>query len=192
MVNNHRSNEIHKPLRWCLLSHGRASSGIHSQEVWTSRPIISSHLCNISPPFITWIMLCVIIYRNISHPKIHTLYWIHFHCLHTLPLSHLFAESEVQGQTSLVEWNAVHGANHSFAAGNPAPIFGTGALKMNAVYFNSSDRQVFGKGTIVLKVFSKCQILTKRCSVQEWKPFCQRVQRKTRLLGRRLWQSNGL
>lgn len=41
-VNNHKSNEIHKPLRWCLLSLTLGSSDIHSLEVRAFRPIICS------------------------------------------------------------------------------------------------------------------------------------------------------
>lgn len=42
MVNNHKSNEIHKPLRWCLLSLTLGSSDIHSLEVCAFKPIICS------------------------------------------------------------------------------------------------------------------------------------------------------
>lgn len=42
MVNNHKSNEIHKPLRWCLLSLILGSSDIHGLEVRAFRPIICS------------------------------------------------------------------------------------------------------------------------------------------------------
>ena len=42
MVNNHKSNEIHKPLRWCLLSLPLGSSDIHSLEVRAFKPIICS------------------------------------------------------------------------------------------------------------------------------------------------------
>lgn len=42
MVNNHKSNEIHKPLTWCLLSLILGSSDIHGLEVRAFRPIICS------------------------------------------------------------------------------------------------------------------------------------------------------
>lgn len=42
MVNNHKSNEIQKPLRWCLLSLTLGSSDIHSLEVRAFKPIICS------------------------------------------------------------------------------------------------------------------------------------------------------
>ena len=42
MVNNHKSNEIHKPLRWCLLSLALGTSDIHSLKVFAFRPIICS------------------------------------------------------------------------------------------------------------------------------------------------------
>jgi len=42
MVNNYKSKEIHKPLRWYLLSLTLGSSDIHSLEVRASKPIIFS------------------------------------------------------------------------------------------------------------------------------------------------------
>lgn len=82
LVNNHKSNGIHKPLRWCLLSLTLGSWDIHSRELRTFKPIISS-VHAIFPSFIAWITLCVIIYPNISHHQSNTLSPIHFQRLYT-------------------------------------------------------------------------------------------------------------
>lgn len=66
MVNNHKSNEIHKPLRWCLLSLTLGSSDIHGLEALAFSLIICS-ISAIFPLFITWIMFCVVISHHGSH-----------------------------------------------------------------------------------------------------------------------------
>lgn len=96
MVNNHKSNEIHKPLRWYLLSLILGSSDIHSLEVRASKPIIFSIYAIFPSFFITWIMLCVIIYLNISHHKSHKVHWIHSHCLYTTCTTAPFTPPEVE------------------------------------------------------------------------------------------------
>lgn len=82
LVNNHKSNGIHKPLGWCLLSLTLDSWDIHSRELHTSKPIICS-VHAIFPTFIAQITLCVIIYQNISHHRSSTLYQIYFRRLYT-------------------------------------------------------------------------------------------------------------
>lgn len=101
LVNNHKSNGIHKPLRWCLLSLTLGSWDIHSRELCTSKPIICS-VYAIFPSFIAWITLCVIIYRNISHHQSNMLYQIHSQCWSTrgLALRSQFPRFDRQGEVS--------------------------------------------------------------------------------------------
>ena len=66
------------------------------------------------PLFITWIMLCVIIYQNISHHLSNTLYWIHFRCLYTA--RHILASAPFSGATST---SAIGRVTRSYQVENP-------------------------------------------------------------------------
>lgn len=144
LVNNHKSNGIHKPLRWCLLSLTLGSWDIHSLELRASKPIICS-VYAIFPSFIAWIMLCVIIYRNVSHHQSNTLYRIHFQHLYTLPAVdelNLSAEVTVNWASSSSQMTQVS----LLCRESAAPMFSSGAWKIDLVYFNSRKSQLFSKG----------------------------------------------
>lgn len=150
LVNNHKSNGIHKPLRWCLLSLTLGSWDIHSRELRTSKPIISS-VYAIFPSFIVWITLCVIIYRNISHHQSNTLYQIHSQCLYTPSrgLAEPLHRASSLTLTVRVSWASSSSKMTQaprLCRDGAAPIFSSGAWKIDPVCFNSSERLHFQKG----------------------------------------------
>lgn len=150
LVNNHKSNGIHKPLRWRLLSLTLGSWDIHSRELCTSKPIICS-IYAIFPSFIAWITLCVIIYWNISHHQRNMLYQIHSQRLYTpcRELAEPLRGASSPALTVRVNWaSSLSKMTQApcLCRDGAVPIFSSGAWKIDLVCFNSSESLHFQKG----------------------------------------------
>lgn len=156
MVNNHKSNEIHKPLRWCLLSLTLGSSDIHCLEVCAFKPIICS-IYAIFPSFYHMnYALCHNLLEHFSSQESYAVLnsfslLVHHttrHHLNPLPGALLPSVTGRVTRSDIRLQKAVHRIWQEasfFEQEGAVPIFRTGTWKIDAVYFNSSESLLFFK-----------------------------------------------
>ena len=103
MVNNHKSNEIHKPLRWCLLSLILGGSDIHGLEVRAFGPIIRS-IYVIFPSFYRMnYALCHNLPEHFSSQESYAVLDSFSQLAHLTTMHHLSPSSELL--PSLISWS---------------------------------------------------------------------------------------